>query len=280
MITLCFVLWLSFFSFVSPVPTGETFHVGSERSAVCGELGKSVFLSVNYTLTRGKQLLDLSWDFKKDTEYWKIYTFNGKSKFFKDYESRVQVFQNGSLLLEALNYSDAGRYIFTVAEEGGAEKETTVELCVEDAVQEPTIEQTPGTAHSGETVSLVCRAPNIGNMQLYWQGVNLSSASSETKFLEGFQYTNIQITAHRCDTFICVARNSVSQKLARHTLNGSEELCENCDPLCTEPKPLSTELVALPIFLVVVFVTIVGIGICCCRKRKCDNRRCKEKDTY
>ncbi|XP_066563902.1 uncharacterized protein LOC136752462 [Amia ocellicauda] len=271
-----FTVWLSVLTCVGCTDTDTSIRVESERAEVCGELGKSVLLSVSYNLPRNN-LLDTAWEMQSSTSYMSIYRGSSTTKA---YQGRVEVFPNGSLLLKDLRSSDEARYTFSVALKSGEEREATVDLCIEDRVQNLTIEKIPNPSGSGQSARLVCKAPKARHLRVLWQGVN--SSSQVWRSFRDFEEAEVIVMSQHCGELVCVAENNVSHLEMRHKLNRILATCENCELQCNEMEKtseVSTLAVALSVGILVLLIASAVI-LCIRRHRtKCGKEEKKMVDS-
>ncbi|KAK1156046.1 hepatocyte cell adhesion molecule-like [Acipenser oxyrinchus oxyrinchus] len=267
--------WHYIFIFITivPVSTG-TLEIKVEHATLYGAVGESVLLSVNYSLPKDAQLLDITWKLKQGPGTRKVYDFPNKtlsSPFITNYEKRAEDFRNGSIMLKDLMPSDEGLYVITITTSDGIEKDREIQLYIEAPVTMPSITQSPQSASRGELVSLLCNASRTANMTMRWLESN--SSSPENSFSdENVMLLTLTVAPGDCRTYTCVVENNVSRKQLSHTLNGSEELCGS--DILPDRSSLWISLgILIPIALCIIIIIIMG----CCYKTKREDRK-KGKD--
>ncbi|XP_039618365.1 uncharacterized protein LOC120534927 [Polypterus senegalus] len=217
--------------------------------------GGSILLSVNYSLPSNSELLDITWQHRRDYKSRRIYYFPSTSPFLESYTWRAQDFENGSIQLNKLNFSDSGEYIITVAAQNGREKEEMIELIVEDAVNIYDAWQSPPCAILGSNASLICIAFSAKNTEMEWVDGKLEALHSNLSISsESLKLQAWIVATNDCQQYTCVVKNHVSSQKKTMKLNVSKAYTTDCK--------INEDVPEFPSFRSARFFILVGSLVC------------------
>uniref|UniRef100_H2ZSR7 Ig-like domain-containing protein n=1 Tax=Latimeria chalumnae TaxID=7897 RepID=H2ZSR7_LATCH len=204
--------------------------INVENPQLHGTLGKSILLSVNYSLEANSKLFDVAWHLHRYSNSTRLSHYDpGSSQvsLFGDYIHRTKYFPNASIFLQNLNFSDEGLYVLTIALGNGKETTGEIRLTVDVPVSGIVITQIPEPVKLYEKVILNCSVEEGTKLKIKW--LNGSSAITNDTGHQVLPYGQMTLMlameTPECGTYICVAENPISRVEENHTFVGEKPMC-------------------------------------------------------